>query len=609
MKTSLRFVRVLGYFVASMIVIITVLFSSGWVQALAPAEAVAAGSVSVWWPTDGASVGNLQPFKALIDGMSADSYSMFWQVDGGQMNAMQTDDTDSPHKEALVDLSGWNWSPSGTYQVSFIAKDQNGAVIGEKQITIHAGTAPAGSTTTGSSVSSAPAPQSVIPVAPVITTPPPPQISETVWWPKDGGTIAGSQPFKARLEGVQMSDYTMYWQVDGGQLNQMADTFTSEGAHKEAAVDVSGWSWHGNGPYTINFLAEDHMGKVISQQSVNVNVGNAAPVTTQPVVTPSVSTPVPSSDQSRSSDDSQPSEQSQQPLASVSGNPLSGLTLYVDPNSNAANQFKTWSSSDPKDAALIAKISSQPAAKWLGDWNTDILSDTRSYVSTAATAGQVPVIIAYDIPDRDCGGYSSGGASSAAAYALWISNLAAGIGSNKAVVILEPDSLAGMDCLPTADATLRYEMIGNAVKLLKANKNTIVYLDAGNPDWISATDMASRLTKAGIAQADGFSLNVSNYYTTADNVTYGQAISALIGGKHFVVDTSRNGLGPVGSQWCNPTGRALGIRDTTSTGDPLVDAFLWLKNPGESDGACNGGPSAGVWWPEQALGLAERAAF
>ena len=41
----------------------------------------------------------------------------------------------------------------------------------------------------------------------------------------------------------------------------------------------------------------------------------------------------------------------------------------------------------------------------------------------------------------------------------------------------------------------------------------------------------------------------------------------------------------------------------------LNDALYWIKAPGESDGSCNGGPTAGVWWPQYALGLAQRAAF
>jgi endoglucanase len=122
--------------------------------------------------------------------------------------------------------------------------------------------------------------------------------------------------------------------------------------------------------------------------------------------------------------------------------------------------------------------------------------------------------------------------------------------------------------------------------------------------------MASRLSRADIAEASGFSLNVSNFFFNADNVSYGQQLSALVGGKHFIVDSGRNGLGPTAdSQWCNPAGRALGTRPTTQTGNSLVDAFLWIKTPGESDGSCNGAPSAGAWMPEYALGLAQRAAF
>jgi endoglucanase len=58
-------------------------------------------------------------------------------------------------------------------------------------------------------------------------------------------------------------------------------------------------------------------------------------------------------------------------------------------------------------------------------------------------------------------------------------------------------------------------------------------------------------------------------------------------------------------RWCNPPGRALRNAPTTSTGDPLVDAFLRVKYPGESDGSCHqGDPPAGAWWPAYALALA-----
>jgi endoglucanase len=82
-------------------------------------------------------------------------------------------------------------------------------------------------------------------------------------------------------------------------------------------------------------------------------------------------------------------------------------------------------------------------------------------------------------------------------------------------------------------------------------------------------------------------------------------VSQRLGGVHFVIDTSRNGNGPLDVEWCNPKGRKLGMVPTLETGDPLIDAYLWLKRPGESDGECNGGPRAGVFWDEQAIELAK----
>ena len=68
-------------------------------------------------------------------------------------------------------------------------------------------------------------------------------------------------------------------------------------------------------------------------------------------------------------------------------------------------------------------------------------------------------------------------------------------------------------------------------------------------------------------------------------------------------------VGAANGEWCNASGRALGARPTAATGNSLADAFLWIKPPGESDGTCNGGPAAGVFWPEYAIGLAQRASW
>lgn len=294
----------------------------------------------------------------------------------------------------------------------------------------------------------------------------------------------------------------------------------------------------------------------------------------------------------------------------ASGSILTGTKWYVDPNSNAKRQADAWRQSRPADAAAMDKIAAQAQADWFGDWSGAIQSAVSSRVSTIASAGALPVLVAYNIPLRDCHGYSGGGASSASAYRSWVRSFAAGIGSRRAIVVLEPDALAGMDCLSAADQSIRLSLLSDAVSVLAGYPGVKTYIDAGHSRWQSASVIAGRLKSVGVARASGFTLNVSNYLSTSEERGYGDQVSALVGGKHFLVDTSRNGLGPSpDGQWCNAPGRALGDRPTTATGDVLADAWFWIKRPGESDGGCNGGPAAGQWWADYALGLARRAAY
>jgi endoglucanase len=290
----------------------------------------------------------------------------------------------------------------------------------------------------------------------------------------------------------------------------------------------------------------------------------------------------------------------------VASGSLRGAALYVDSDSHAARTARAWAATRPDDARQLERIASASQAQWF-DGQSD-RADVAGFVDRAAAAGAVPVLVAYDLPGRDCGGYSAGGAPTPAAYRGWLRrDLLGGIGGHRAAVIVEPDALAELGCRPAAAPTV-YPLLRFAVRALAARPGLAVYLDAGNSAWQPAALMARRLRVAGVAAARGFSLNVSNFETTAAETAYGGRISRLLGGQPFVVDTSRNGAGPApGHAWCNPPGRALSRAPTTETGDPLVDAYLWVKAPGESDGTCHGGPAAGDWWPAYALGLARRA--
>jgi endoglucanase len=222
--------------------------------------------------------------------------------------------------------------------------------------------------------------------------------------------------------------------------------------------------------------------------------------------------------------------------------------------------------------------------------------------------------VAYNIPHRDCGQHSAGGAVDANAYRQWMESFASALGDSRALVILEPDAVAHMadGCTAAPLQAERKQLLSEAIGRLKRQPGTKVYLDAGNPAWIKQVDrLAGLLRESGVTHADGFSLNVSNFQTNATTKEYGLRLSQQLGGMHFVVDTSRNGRGPLtgagGTAWCNPPGRALGTPPTTRTGEPALDAYLWIKRPGESDGQCGGGPPAGQWWPDYALALARNS--
>ncbi|WIV54076.1 glycoside hydrolase family 6 protein [Amycolatopsis nalaikhensis] len=282
---------------------------------------------------------------------------------------------------------------------------------------------------------------------------------------------------------------------------------------------------------------------------------------------------------------------------------------YVDPGTNAAK----WVAANPGDsrAALIRdRIAAVPQARWFTTTNTStVRGEVDSYVGAAAAAGKIPIMVVYDIPNRDCGGASGGGAPSHDAYRAWIDQVAAGLAGRPAAIVLEPDVLALMtNCQSGDQQSQTTASIAYAGKKLKAGSaQAKVYFDIGHSAWLSPGDAAARLRAADVSNsADGISTNVSNYRATADEVSYDKAILGQLGDSRLkaVVDTSRNGNGPAGSEWCDPAGRAIGTPSTNQTGDGQIDAFLWVKPPGEADGCI---ATAGQFVPQRAYDLAAAA--
>ena len=335
-------------------------------------------------------------------------------------------------------------------------------------------------------------------------------------------------------------------------------------------------------------------------------------------------------------------------VTSLAGAATSTQFYVPKPDKGALAQVADLlSKQDKVDAALIRAMANKSHAVWFtGGTPAEVRRKVNETVNSAGGQHSVPVLVAYDVPFRDCGQFSAGGALNTADYLAWIDGFARGIGSSKAVVLLEPDglgiipyntdingnaewcqpALSGTGLTPQAANHARYEQISGAVVRLEKQPNVSVYLDGTHSAWLGVGDIAQRLAKAGVANAQGFFLNVSNYQFTQNSVQYGTWISDCIasgnyagcpnqywnggpdgtaiarllgawngvalsnygvwsdttsdpalntsginarfstpGTTHFVIDTSRNGLGPWrptasypdAQDWCNPPGRGL----------------------------------------------------
>ena len=200
-------------------------------------------------------------------------------------------------------------------------------------------------------------------------------------------------------------------------------------------------------------------------------------------------------------------------------------------------------SGDLRDALGIARMVTTPQAVWFTSGTpAEVRRSVRRTVNAAARQHAVPVLVAYNLPFRDCAQYSAGGATDTAAYLAWIRAFAAGIGNRPAVVILEPDGLGIIPnntdingnkewCQPTGPGATpeeRYRALNGAVDALGRHHATKTYLDGTHSAWLAVGDVSQRLVRAGVQRATGFFLNVSNFQTTSRQLRYGTWISECI---------------------------------------------------------------------------------
>jgi cellulose 1,4-beta-cellobiosidase len=320
------------------------------------------------------------------------------------------------------------------------------------------------------------------------------------------------------------------------------------------------------------------------------------------------------------------------PHAPTEQNPFAGAKLYVNPEYVAA--VEEVAKAHPADAALLRKVATYPTAIWLS-WIKDtkelpkILDDAQKQ-QDAGGQPVVPVFVVYDIPGRDCNAEASAGElkltpEGEARYQRdYIDVIAAALAAHpklRVAFILEPDSLANLVtnlANPKCQEAAPYYKRGIAYAIAKLSQpNGFLYLDAAHAGWLGWPKNIAKavpLYKEVIDMAGGpdrirgFATDVSNYdpvkdptapprvaaYPPNDELGYVQDLakmlpSAGINGKGFVIDTGRDGRPNVRTSpgnWCNIKGAGLGERPQANPA-PNVDAFLWIKVPGESDGVAD----------------------
>ncbi len=350
-------------------------------------------------------------------------------------------------------------------------------------------------------------------------------------------------------------------------------------------------------------------------------------------------------------------------------NPFTNAELYADP----AYQEKVETSIrlHPDQAALLARVKGSATALWI-DRIASVKLVEPALVAVEKRAKELgravlPVFVVYNLPNRDCAAKASSGelaaeAGGEAAYrSQFIDPIAQAFAAHpqqRVAVVLEPDSLANLVTnLNVPKCAASQHVYENSVAYAVARlslPNVFIYLDAAHAGWLGwdgnrarMAEVAKRvLIKAGgVDRIRGFATNISNYTPLEgdegkrlepsnpcpNELSFVEKFAANlaaqgVSGRGFIIDTARNGR--VGTRarwgsWCNVKGAGLGERPRAAP-RPLIDAYYWVKPPGDSDGTADstaarfdqscvspdsvaGAPEAGAWFDAYFLNLAQNA--
>jgi cellulose 1,4-beta-cellobiosidase len=352
-----------------------------------------------------------------------------------------------------------------------------------------------------------------------------------------------------------------------------------------------------------------------------------------------------------------------------SHNPFKGVSFFLNPGYTA--NVEATAKKHPNEADKILKVAKYPTAVWLDSiksaGNLQGWLDEAKKQQDASGKPTLTVVVVYDLPNRDCSAASSAGELKVAENGEtrykneFIDPIVAQFKAHSdqpIAVILEPDSLGNMAtnmALPMCQEARSAYKNGVVYAIKKfALPNVSVYLDAAHSGWLGWDDNRTKIAKifknvlkeaGGPQMIRGFALNTANFTHLSNRdgavleptnpcpneLTYAKTLRKTLemygfNNHGYIIDTSRNGKGNIRAKWgswCNVHGAGLGERPRVDP-EPGIDAYFWIKPPGESDGssdplgprydemcggadAAKGAPQAGQWFEKYFLDLVRNA--
>jgi hypothetical protein len=317
-------------------------------------------------------------------------------------------------------------------------------------------------------------------------------------------------------------------------------------------------------------------------------------------------------------------------------NPLAGLPwgLYTGPIDGI---YPAYQDASGQAQTLLARIALRPRMSWFGSWISDegAYATAQQYIENV-TAGNPDVLSQVAIFRVDPWEYAACKKNPSPAqqtsYRNWIDAFAAGIGSSRVALVVQPD-LPFAFCAPN-HGKVSLDLVEYSARAFGALPHTTVYIDVGAADWPTVTQAVTLLKAAGVRYVRGFALNATHYDSNPSELRYGAQVTAALAkqgipGKHFVINTAENGVPwkywqyhgshlnprtcrsprdwPCMTLGAPPTwhviDRSLGLpRDARQIAARLCDAFLWIGRPWLYAGA-------NPFLEQQALALARSTPF